>query len=462
MTENTPEEPKTKPTAFSKGEEPPYHILSKKQKWNLVILVSLAGSFSPFSSNIYFPAIETITSDIGVDATLVALTITVYMVVQGIAPSLFAAISDAYGRRLTFAISLSIYTAGNPALAFISNYPIAGAIADIAYPGERGGFMGTNAGLRMTGKAIGPILGGALNNVRGFRSIFWFLFSLSVIFFGRNGSIPLSGFQKPIAYIVKAPTAWSENNETHGPPKPRALISCNKAFSPLKYILGKDIGALLAWGAVAYKAWSMVTSSTTTTLLYSFLYLTQWQIGLCFLPNGLGYVCGSLSTGWLLDQSFKHGEEQYKRERAVPPEENVLQRSDFPVGLIVSLALYGPSFELNDLGRVFDPSLAAPLVLRFIIAFTSTSIFNVNSTVLIDCFPDRPASVTALNNLCRCLLGAGRVGAIQPLIGAVKVMKAFFIVTGVVVLCTPFVWIQWKWGEKWRREREERLAPNEE
>ncbi|RJE23169.1 Sugar and other transporter [Aspergillus sclerotialis] len=501
-----PNEPKesVSETTGPREQDPPYHILSKQQKWNLVIFVSLAGSFSPLSSNIYFPALETISKDIGVNATLVALTVTVYMIVQGIAPSLFAAISDTCGRRLTFTISLTIYTAANLALAFTANYPMlmvlrglqaagsaatisvsAGVIADIAYPGERGGFMGTNAGLRMCGQAIGPILGGGLNNAWGFRSIFWFLFSLSAIVLcvlliflpetqrsiAGNGSIPLSGFQRPLAYMIRAPSAWSEHGGTPEPSKARPKISWKKAFSPLKYILEKDIAALLAWGAVAYTAWSMVTSSTTHMLLYGFPYLAQWQIGLCFLPNGLGCVCGSLSTGWLLDQSFKQVQVRYRRERGIPAEENVLHRSDFPyiegrlrlmplfsIGLIISLALYGPSFEFNDLRREFGPNLAAPLILQFIIAFTSTSIFNVNSTVLIDCFPDRPASATALNNLCRCLLGAAGVSAIQPMIGAVRVMKAFLIVTGIVVACTPLVWAQWRWGEKWRKERQKRIA----
>lgn len=147
--------------------DPPYHIFSRPQKWNLVVLVSLAGSFSPLSSNIYFPAIDSISLDLGVSVSLVALTITVYMVVQGIAPSLFGAVSDRSGRRLTFTLVLAIYTGANLALAYTSNYPMllvlrgvqaagssatisisTGVIADMATPNERGSFMGTNAGIR--------------------------------------------------------------------------------------------------------------------------------------------------------------------------------------------------------------------------------------------------------------------------------------------------------------------------
>lgn len=116
--------------------DPPYHILYKRGKWNLVIFVSLAGAFSPLSSNIYFPAMDTISSDLGVSATLVALTITVHMVVQGIAPSIFGTFSDTCGRRLTFAINLSIYTAADLALAFTSSYPMLMALRGLQAAGS--------------------------------------------------------------------------------------------------------------------------------------------------------------------------------------------------------------------------------------------------------------------------------------------------------------------------------------
>ena len=337
----------------------------------------------------------------------------------------------------------------------------------------------------MTGQAIGPIIGGALDSLWGFRSIFWLLFILSVIVLGAlliflpetqrniagNGTTVVSGFQKPFIYYIRAPSLWKNNAGTSSPSKPPAPLSFKKALSPLAYLLEKDIAVLLAWGAVAYTAWSMVTSSTTTMLLLGFPFLAQWQIGLCFLPNGLGCVLGSLSTGWILDQSFNRALVRYKEEHGIPPEEPFVHRRDFPyvrarlrlmpifsIVLVISLALYGPSFEFNDLRQRFSPNLAAPLILQFLIAFSATAILNINSTVLIDCFPERPASATALNNLCRCLLGAVGVSVIQPLIGTTKAMIAFFIVSGVVFLFTPLIWVEWKCGEGWRQEREDRLA----
>ncbi|KGQ09273.1 Quinidine resistance protein 1 [Beauveria bassiana D1-5] len=465
-------------------ETPPYHVFSKRQKWFIVCLVSLAGSFSPLSSNIYFPAIDSISSELGVSQSDVALTIMVFMIVQGIAPSIFGAISDAKGRRITFITVLVIYMGANIGLAFTSSFPMlmalrgvqaagssatisisVGVISDISCANERGGFMGTNAGMRMVGQAIGPVLGGLLNSAWGFRSIFWFLFSfgvvaslLLVIFLPEtqreiagNGSNPLSGLHKPIVALTKT----AKVPGAVPTPKTRPL-NLKNVLKPLTHVFKKDIFILLSWGAVVYTLWSMVTSSTATVLLKAFPRLTQWQIGLCFLPNGIGCVLGSISTGRLLDKTFKRVEAEYCKQRGMDSID-IKNTTDFPFErarlplmpyfsfvFIVALALYGPSYDLNDLRREYAPNLIASLGLQFIIAFTATAIFNINSTMLIDSFPDGAAGATATNNLCRCLLGAAGVSVIQPLMDAVGVRNAWFILTGVAVFFSPLVWIQWK------------------
>ena len=40
--------------------EVPYHVFTNRKKWELVLIVSLAGLFSSLSSNIYFPALGAI------------------------------------------------------------------------------------------------------------------------------------------------------------------------------------------------------------------------------------------------------------------------------------------------------------------------------------------------------------------------------------------------------------------
>ncbi len=311
----------------------------------------------------------------------------------------------------------------------------------------------------MMGQSIGPVIGGLLNSAWGFRSIFWLLFVMSVIIL--------------VCLLVFLPE--TQHNKTG-----QRQISLSGIHKPLAHLFEKDIAALLAWGAIAFTAWSMVAASGTSLLLLGFPEMPEWQIGLCFLPNGIGCIAGSITTGYLLDKDFRLAEAEFKERHGIALDQHQHQQQqqpiprraaiDFPlthtrlrrvplfsVVLAISLALYGPSFMLNDLRRGYGPNLVAPLLLQFLIGFTSTAIFNINSTLLIDCFPDQPASATALNNLCRCLLGAAGVSAIQPLLEAVRAMRAFLIVTGVMVAFMPLIWVEWKYVEKWRREREMRM-----
>lgn len=137
----------------------------------------------------------------------------------------------------------------------------------------------------MTGQAIGPIIGGLLNIAWGSEacsgSCLSFVISVIVlsallIFLPEtqrskagNGSMSLSAFQKPLIYYWKPPMAWKENDDVvrvsenvrtlQSTRSKTSLVSFKKAFSLMAYLFEKDTAALLAWGAVAYTAWNMVT-----------------------------------------------------------------------------------------------------------------------------------------------------------------------------------------------------------
>lgn len=72
----------------------PYSIYTPGQKILIVAIVSVAATFSGFASNIYFPAIPSISLDLEVSAELVNLTITSYMILQGLSPSIWGAVAD--------------------------------------------------------------------------------------------------------------------------------------------------------------------------------------------------------------------------------------------------------------------------------------------------------------------------------------------------------------------------------
>ena len=77
---------------------PPYTIFSKRMKQFIVVMAMAAGFFSPFSANIYFPALDQIAADLHITNALVNLTLTTYMIFQGLAPSTY---NDTYRWEIT-------------------------------------------------------------------------------------------------------------------------------------------------------------------------------------------------------------------------------------------------------------------------------------------------------------------------------------------------------------------------
>ncbi|KAL8893268.1 MAG: hypothetical protein Q9192_005436 [Flavoplaca navasiana] len=143
------------------SQEDPYSTFTKSQKRWIILLIAMAGFFSPLSANIYFPAINYLSRDLSISLELINLTITAYLVCQGIVPSIIGDTADMIGRRPVYIAAFVVYLAANIGLALQNSYAallvlrilqssgssgtIALAIsvvADLAPPHERGRYVG--------------------------------------------------------------------------------------------------------------------------------------------------------------------------------------------------------------------------------------------------------------------------------------------------------------------------------
>lgn len=213
----------------------------------------------------------------------------------------------------------------------------------------------------------------------------------------------------------------------------------------------------------------MVTSSTTAIFQPRFG-LSNLQTGLIFLPNGVACVTSSYITGRLLDRDYRIVETEYRAMKGIPEsvELNHKKLADFPVSrarlrstwyivvlFLLSVSGYGFSVESPLLDSM--SGMALPLFLQAVIAFTATAIFTQNSALVVDLFPGASASATAVNNLIRCSVGAVGVAVVQFAIDAIGAGISFFVFALITSALTPLLALEWMYGERWRRQRMERM-----
>ncbi|GAA5856146.1 hypothetical protein JCM9279_004925 [Rhodotorula babjevae] len=492
---------------------PPYTIHSLQMRWFIVALVSLAGLFSPLSGNIYFPVIPAISRDLDVSVELINVSVVVYMVVQGVAPSFFGAICDVLGRRPVYLFTFIIYLGACAGLANAHTYWLllvlrcvqaagsssviaigSGSIGDIAPPKDRGMFIAAFGLGPMVGPCIGPVVGGLLADAFGWQSLFWFLFAFGAVVLVLlalvlpetlrslvgNGSIPARGINRSLISIWQEHRRRKELGDAAEPDlaslaarPPKKGWHDVKPFAPLKMFLETDVFFVLTFNAICYSLFYCVTTSTGT-LFQTTYNLNESELGLCFLANGVGCLLATFVNGPRLTADYKHVArqvEQKRLEEGVSIEQQEQERkkdqndlSTFPIeharlrslpyfffGLVASTIVYG---WVVDKGV----HLSVPLIMQFIVGLTVTSVMNGVNTLLVDLYPGQSASAIAANNLYRCLCGAAATGFIDPLLKRLDPGWAFTMLSLVTCLFAPLMILEYRNGMRWRAERRARLA----
>ncbi|PNP39608.1 hypothetical protein TGAMA5MH_08424 [Trichoderma gamsii] len=484
--------PATEPTE-------PYSIFDSRQRALIVVIVSTAATFSGFASNIYFPALPTIAHDLNVSVELVNLTVTSYLIFQGIAPSLWGPVSDVKGRRVAYCCTFLVFIGACIGLANTQNYSTlivlrclqstgsastiaigSGVIGDITTRENRGSLMGIfQAGL-LVPVAIGPVIGGAIAGSLGWRAIFWFLTAygggfllvLIVLLPETLRSIVANGSRTPSYLIGRYPlNMYQKFSKIEWNPESSAATPDAKKridiVGPFRILISKHATPIIIFLAIYYAVWQM--SITAMSTLFEEKYgLKETQIGLTFIANGVGSMIGTLITGKILDMDYKKVKAAYETQVGQGDLENgrgathsiSKDEDDFPIekarlrlvpvfSIIqcLSILLFGWTIQYPH--RVH---IAVPIVSTFITGWTAVSTQSIIMTYLVDIFSDRSAAASASLNLARCLFAAGGTSIVMPMVNGIGVGLAFTIcvIVQFVALLGPA--IQWRYAAGWRKQ----------
>ena len=142
-----------------------------------------------------------------------------------------------------------------------------------------------------------------------------------------DGSIKPPPFWRPLLPIIGR--SKSGQNSTDRPPK-------SPYQNPLRLFLYPDVSILLFYNGVLYAVFYGVTASISTLFSETYPFLSETDIGLCFLAIGGGMLIGSWMNGAVLDHEYQRVKRTLERRVREDPEskikpEDVTKDENFPI-----------------------------------------------------------------------------------------------------------------------------------
>jgi len=98
-------------------------------------------------------------------------------------------------------------------------------------------------------------------------------------------------------------------------------------------------------------------------------------------------------------------------------------------------------------------------VLQFLIGATTTGIFNICGTLLVDLHPHCPSTISASSNLIRCSLSAAGLAVVQVIIDHIGTGWCFTLFAAIAATTIPLLLAERKWGMTWRAKRDRNGNP---
>lgn len=376
-----------------------------------------------------------------------------------IAANIGLALQNSYVALLILRCLQSCGSSGTVALS-------SAVVSDLATRQQRGSYIGLAALGSSMGPAIGPLIGGILNHFLGWRSIFWFV----TIYGGvmllvylllipetcrnivGNGSLPAQRWNRPVIEYLglrKAISTGADNPSSERTNKQRPGI-----LSTIPILLQKESFMILFFGGLVYAGYYIIITGLPQQLASTYNY-NSIQVGLCYIPIGMGPLIVRPIIGRIMDANFR----RHARALGIEVVENRQQDIDgFPVErarLQLSLVLiYLSSAAIIPYGWVMGlqhPPLAAALVLLFIVGLCISAAFQPLTALVIDINPRSPAAATAANQFVRCLLGAGGVAVVSPMLDTLGRGWTSTLIALIWVVMSFCWWVVMLWGPKWRK-----------
>ena len=455
--------------AQSRGPLPtPYTTFTRGEKRALTLLLGLATITSPLTATIYFPLLPMLRDHFHTSAQAINLTLTVYVIFQALSPAIFGPLSDSVGRRPVYILTLSLYIFGNLGLAinkrsygvlialravqslgasaaFAVSY---GVVADICVPSERGSMLGPVSMALNLGACIGPVVGGAVAYTSGNTEwVFWALVIVgALLLLGVGALLPETArsvvgngegrkFQKSWerswyeickdcllrSKLLGGPAENEKHCESDHEVSHRSFrrrFRIQNPFACLRMIFHLDT-FLVLWMHGSFYTVDYSLVAAIPDIFKTIYHFNELQIGLSYLPRGVGIISGGYCVGKFMDHNYKTTAKEIGwtidkvtgDDLAKFPIERARSRGSFLLLLISTATLLGYGWAVSR-----NVHVSVPLILQFIQGFWGTCFYTTYNTLLVDVYPESPSTAAAAASITRCAMAATGLAILQPLL----------------------------------------------
>ncbi|OTA91156.1 hypothetical protein M434DRAFT_397414 [Hypoxylon sp. CO27-5] len=485
---------------------PRFTVYQPWQKRLIVLSAAFSALFASWTAQIYLPALNIAAEDLHVSITRINLTVTSYMILQGVTPIFIGGFADTAGRRPAYLACFILYIFANIGLAKTDSYGsllglrcfqsatisatqalCQGVVADIATSAERGQYTAFIALPVTLGPSLGPVIGGAIAEYLGWRSIFYFLaicagINLVILLFffpetcrnvvGDGSILPRKRNQTVLQLIWnrrhKKKIASDSESNTPPPiepaePPPKISFAWSKFVTSLVLLCEKELCLLFMYGGFVYAGVYAVATAVPT--LFSEIYgFDGLKVGLVYLPMAIG----SLFSVALVGKGMNWNYRRHARKLGLTVDrDRQMDLSNFPIEkarleiaippLVLSMVIitaWGWALE-NEV------SVGVVCVLVFLLGLGLVSTTSVFNALIADVRPGKTGAASAANNIIKFLLGAAMAAVIDPLLRAVKPGKAYSIIAVLYVVFSPCLYLLVRKGMQWRKELREKEKEGE-
>ncbi|SCU94277.1 LAFA_0F20890g1_1 [Lachancea sp. 'fantastica'] len=490
----------------SQSDAVPHSRFGVREKYIMVLICASSGIFSTIAASIYYPALNNIESEFKITTELVNVSVVLYFVFQGLAPTLMGGLADTFGRRPVVLWSITLYFVACIGLACCKSFgeilflrclqsagisPViavnSGIMGDITTREQRGGYVGLTAGFQIMGSAFGALIGGGLTSRWGWRSIFWFLAigsGTSLIFTScvlpeTKRSIVGNGSIKPrnmwsLAPILAVP-AWKKKLHLDNPDY-ESLIPSEKLdlLAPLTLFRRPELALLLLVVGLQFSLW--VTHLTAmASLLEKDYHLSVAKVGLCYLPSGICTLISVVGVGRILNWNYKR---RYAKHTAFLQKERVRLLAEYNQNekkvdkilatdvafafnifrarleiIFVPMMLSGAGFMVFGWCLGAKQSVAIVLVFSGFASLFSNCVVACSTTLIVDLYPQKSSTATGCVNFARCIMAAVLVAALNKMLKAMTVGGTFTFLACLTMCSTFALIVPIKYGMRMMHER---------